>query len=192
MGIIEILGIGAALAMDAFAVSICKGLGMQKINYKRALIIALFFGGFQAAMPLIGWFLGSQFKQYIDSFSHWIAFGLLLFIGGKMIIDVLRGGDDCDDCADSNFDIKELCVMAIATSIDALATGITFSTELAMSIWLAIGIIGILTFIICVGGVIIGNKFGARFKDKATLAGGIVLILIGVKLLLSGLGVINF
>lgn len=191
MGIIEILGLGIALSMDAFAVSICKGLGMKKINYKQALVIAAFFGGFQALMPLIGWLLGSQFQQLIEKYDHWVAFALLLFIGGKMIIDVIRGGDDeCSDCG--RFDVRELFVMAIATSIDALATGIVIAMEPDTSIWLSIAIIGLTTFVICIGGVIIGNKCGSKFKNKATVAGGIILILIGIKILLEHLGVINF
>lgn len=190
MGIIELLGISVALSMDAFAVAVCKGLGMKKINYKQALIIALFFGGFQALMPLIGWALGSQFERYIVDYDHWIAFALLTFIGGKMIFDVIRGGDDCGDCA--RFDVKELFVMAIATSIDALATGIVIALDGDTNIWLAIDLIGAITFVLCVGGVVIGNKFGARFKNKAAVAGGVILILIGLKILLEHLGIINF
>lgn len=192
MGFIEIAGLGVALSMDAFAVSVCKGLGMKKINYGQALIIAGFFGGFQALMPLLGWLLGSRFEQLIESFDHWVAFVLLLFIGGKMIFDVIRGGDDDEDESCSRFDIKELFVMAIATSIDALATGIVLAIEPDTNIWSSIAIIGSITFVICIAGVIIGNKFGSRFKDKASIAGGIILILIGVKILLEHIGVINF
>lgn len=192
MGIIEVLGLGVALSMDAFAVSVCKGLGMKKINYKQALVIAAFFGGFQALMPLIGWLLGSRFQHLIEKYDHWIAFVLLLFIGGKMIIDVIRGGDD-DECAEfERFDIKELFVMAVATSIDALATGIVIAMEPGTNIWFSIAIIGCTTFVICIAGVIIGNKFGTKFKDKAAVAGGVILILIGIKILLEHLGVINF
>lgn len=192
MGIIEVLGLGVALSMDAFAVSVCKGLGMKKINYKQALVIAAFFGGFQALMPLIGWLLGSRFQHLIEKYDHWIAFVLLLFIGGKMIIDVIRGGDD-DECAEfERFDIKELFVMAVATSIDALATGIVIAMEPGTNIWSSIAIIGCTTFVICIAGVIIGNKFGTKFKDKAAVAGGVILILIGIKILLEHLGVINF
>ena len=168
--------------MDAFAVSICKGLGMKKVNIKHALIIALFFGGAQALMPLIGWLLGSQFMVYIESVDHWIAFGLLAFIGGKMIFDVIRGGDECEDCG--CFDIKELFIMAIATSIAIACSG--------DNIWLSITMIGVVTFAMCVGGVFVGNKFGTKYKDKATVAGGIILLLIGLKILLEHLGVINF
>lgn len=192
MGIIEVLGLGVALSMDAFAVSVCKGLGMKKINYKQALVIAAFFGGFQALMPLIGWLLGSRFQHLIEKYDHWIAFVLLLFIGGKMIIDVICGGDD-DECAEfERFDIKELFVMAVATSIDALATGIVIAMEPGTNIWSSVAIIGCTTFVICIAGVIIGNKFGTKFKDKAAVAGGVILILIGIKILLEHLGVINF
>lgn len=192
MGIIEVLGLGIALSIDAFAVSVCKGLGMKKIDYKQALVIALFFGGAQALMPLIGWLLGSQFQHLIERYDHWIAFVLLLFIGGKMIVDVIRGGDD-DECENAaRFDIKELLVMAIATSIDALATGIVLAMEPGTNIWSSMAVIGCTTFVICIGGVIIGNKFGTRFKSKAAVAGGVILILIGVKILLEHLGVINF
>ena len=175
--------------MDAFSVSICKGLGMKKVNIKHALIIALFFGGFQALMPLAGYLLANSFAVYIQSFDHWIAFGLLAFLGGKMIFDTVRGGDDCEECG--CFDIKELFVMAIATSIDAAAAGIALAMDGA-NIWLNITFVGVVTFAMSVGGVFIGNKFGTRFKDKATLAGGIILVLIGVKILLEHLGVINF
>lgn len=175
--------------MDAFAVSLCRGLCMRKINYKHALIIAGLFGGFQAAMPLLGWLLGSQFEKYIVDIDHWIAFGLLLIIGGKMIWDVFEKEENSKESGDLN--IKELLIMAVATSIDALAVGITFAF-LGASIWVSISIIGAITFVLCFAGVIIGNKFGAKFKKKAQLAGGLVLILIGLKILLQHLGVINF
>ena len=186
----EIFLIGVGLSMDAFAAAICRGLSMKKINYRHALIIGLFFGGFQAIMPLIGWLLGTQFASYIESFDHWIAFGLLLFIGGKMIIDVIRGEDE--SCPYVNgLNLKQLTVMAIATSIDALAVGVSFAF-LKTNIFSAIGIIGVTTFVLSFIGVIIGNKFGEKYKNKATLAGGIILVAIGVKILLEHLGVINF
>lgn len=162
---------------------------MRKINYKHALIIAGLFGGFQAAMPLLGWLLGRQFEKYIVDIDHWIAFGLLLIIGGKMIWDVFEKEENSKESGDLN--IKELLIMAVATSIDALAVGITFAF-LGASIWVSISIIGAITFVLCFAGVIIGNKFGAKFKKKAQLAGGLVLILIGLKILLQHLGVINF
>ena len=185
MGFVELFLIGVGLSMDAFAVSLCKGLGMRKLNYKNALIIALFFGGFQALMPLIGWLLGTGFEQYITEFDHWIAFILLAFIGGKMIFDVIKPDDDKCECCEA-LNIKELFVLAIATSIDALAVGITFAF-LKVSIIPAILIIGVTTFVISFGGVAIGNKFGNKFEKKAQLAGGIVLILIGVKILIEHL-----
>lgn len=187
---IEFLLIGAALAMDAFAVSICKGLCMKKVNKKQALIIALFFGVFQAIMPFIGWVLGSQFEQYIVSVDHWIAFVLLAIIGGQMIKEALWGDDEEEVCpVDPKLDIKELVMLAVATSIDALAVGITFAF-LRYPIVQAISVIGVTTFIICIIGVYVGNFFGTKYKKKAELAGGIVLILIGTKILLEHLGIL--
>ncbi len=182
---------GVGLSMDAFAVAICKGLKMQKINYKQLGLIALFFGGFQALMPTLGWFLRTGFNEYIEEIGHWIAFVLLLFIGGKMAIESFK--EDEDDCCGS-FDIKELFVLAIATSIDAMATGIAFPEMGVYSNYnmvLSVFIIGLTTFILSTIGVLIGHKFGAVYKNKAELAGGIILILIGIKILLEGLGVIN-
>ena len=190
MSFIEVLLIGIGLSADAFAVAVCKGLNMRKINYTHALIIALFFGGFQALMPLIGWILGSQFQQYIVSFDHWIAFVLLGFIGGKMIVEALKNEDD-ECCGCKKLDIKELFVMAIATSIDALAVGITFAL-VDVNIWGSITVIGLTTFVLSAIGVVIGNKFGAKYKSKAELAGGVILVLIGLKILLEHLGIISF
>lgn len=187
MGYLEILLTGIALAMDAFAVSICKGIKMPKLRKSHIVIIAVFFGGFQMLMPLIGWLLGSQFVQYISKFDHWIAFALLAFIGVKMAIESFKHEEeDCCKC-DSKLDLKELVVLAIATSIDALAVGITFALYPDINILPSISIIGIVTFVICAGGVVIGHKFGAKFKSKAELLGGIVLVLIGLKLLIEGL-----
>lgn len=199
MGIIEIFLIGVGLSMDAFAVSICKGLSMPRLNSKQMLIIGLFFGGFQALMPLIGWALGTSFESLITPVDHWIAFLLLGFIGAKMIFDAIRGSDDENaDPAESNaaaseqkLDLKELLMMAIATSIDALAVGITFAF-LGISIIEAIIIIGITTFVLSILGVVIGHFFGSRFEKPATIIGGIVLILIGLKILLEHLGIIAF
>ncbi|MBR2613675.1 MAG: manganese efflux pump [Clostridia bacterium] len=187
MGYWEILLTGVALAMDAFAVSICKGIKMPRIRKSHIVIIAVFFGGFQMLMPLIGWLLGSQFVQYISKFDHWIAFALLAFIGVKMAIESFKHEEeDCCKC-DSKLDLKELVVLAIATSIDALAVGITFALYPDINILPSISIIGIVTFVICAGGVVIGHKFGAKFKSKAELLGGIVLVIIGLKLLIEGL-----
>ena len=182
---------GIGLSMDAFAVAICKGLKMQKLNYKQMGLIALFFGGFQALMPLIGWLLGNSFKDYIESFDHWVAFGLLLFIGGKMAIEAFKKDDD--ECCCGCFDIKELLIMAIATSIDALAVGIAFAIDgidTLPQILLSILIVGLTTFVLSAFGVLLGHKFGAVYKSKAELAGGIILILIGTKILLEHLEIL--
>ena len=179
--------------MDAFAVSICKGLSMRKVNKKQCLVIGLFFGGFQALMPFIGWVLGSQFEQYITSIDHWIAFILLGFIGGKMVVEAIKEKDEAVEVGkmDPPLDFKEMFILAIATSIDALAVGITFAF-LQVPIVEAVSIIGITTFVISVIGVYVGNFFGNRYKKKAELAGGIILILIGLKILLEHLGILAF
>ena len=190
MGFVELFLIGVGLSMDAFAVSICKGLNMKKINYKHALIIGGFFGGFQAFMPFLGWALGSQFEQYIESIDHWIAFILLAFIGGKMVYESIKGGDDEESSHEDKLDLKELFILAVATSIDALAAGVTFAF-LEVSIVPSITLIGITTFVISVGGVVIGNRFGSKYKNKAEIAGGIILILIGLKILLEGVGILK-
>ena len=193
MGFIELFLIGVGLSMDAFAVSICKGLGMKRLNMGQALVIGLFFGGFQALMPFVGWALGSQFQDLISPIDHWIAFILLAFIGGKMLVEAIRGGDEesADEPADAKLDLKELFVLAVATSIDALAVGITFAF-LGVNIVEAISIIGATTFVLSVAGVAVGHAFGARYERGATIVGGVVLILIGCKILLEHLGVIAF
>ncbi|MBR3864017.1 MAG: manganese efflux pump [Clostridia bacterium] len=193
MSFIELLIMGVALSMDAFAVSICKGLKMRPFNIKQALLVGLFFGGAQGLMPLIGWFLGKQFESYITSFDHWIAFVLLAFIGIKMIIEALKkdDGEECD-CCETSFKIGELAIMAIATSIDALAVGITFGLLPNVNILSGVSIIGITTFTLCIGGTFIGYKFGSALKNKAEIAGGIVLVLIGLKILLEHLGILVF
>lgn len=191
MGFLEIFLIGIGLSADAFSVAVCKGLNMRKLNLKHTYIIALFFGGFQAIMPLIGYLLGTNFADYIEAFDHWIAFVLLGFIGGKMAIEAIRDKDDDEEEKTDVLKIGELTVMAIATSIDALAVGITFAF-LKVNILLSVLLIGVTTFALSLGGVLIGNKFGAKYKSKAELAGGIILVLIGVKILLEHLGIINF
>ena len=193
MGFIEFFLTGIGLSMDAFAVAICKGLGMRKVNYKQMLLIALFFGGFQALMPLLGWLLGRQFEQYITSVDHWIAFALLVLIGANMLREARKGDDttDGETVYDAPLPLGQLLLMAIATSIDALAVGISFAF-LGVNIWLAIAIIGTTTFLISAAGVFIGNRFGNRYEKRATIAGGIILILLGVKILLEHLGVIAF
>ena len=190
--IIELFLIGVGLSMDAFAVSICKGLGMEKINKKQAFTIGLYFGGFQALMPLIGWFLGIRFQQYITSIDHWIAFILLVCIGGKMVVEAVRDRDHGGVGKKGRpLDYKEMFLLAVATSIDALAVGITFAF-LDTPIIEAIVIIGCTTFVLSIVGVIVGNFFGTRYKKKAEIIGGIILILIGLKILLEHLGILPF
>lgn len=191
MGAAELFLVAAGLSMDAFAVSVCKGLKMKKVNKLHCGIIALFFGGFQALMPLIGWFLGKQFESYITSIDHWIAFLLLVLIGGNMIKESRKKEEEEVIKSDSRLNIKELFVLAVATSIDALAVGITFAF-LKVDILLAVIIIGIITLILSAIGVFIGNIFGIRYKDKAELAGGVILILIGCKILVEHLGILPF
>ena len=192
VGFVELFLIGVGLSMDAFVVSICKGLGMSRLNMRQAAVISLFFGGFQAFMPLIGWALGSQLTDFITPIDHWIAFGLLAFVGGKMLWDAFHEDDEAEGVqTDEKLDLKELLMLAIATSIDALAVGITFAF-LQVAIVPSITIIGLTTFVISFAGVAVGRFFGARFEKPATIVGGVVLILIGVKILLEHLGVIAF
>lgn len=191
--VIELFLLGVGLSMDAFAVSVCKGLGMRKLNKKQALIIGLYFGGFQALMPFVGWLLGSQFQKYITSIDHWIAFILLGFIGGKMMIEAVRewNEEEVVDVMDAPIDHKNMLVLAVATSIDALAVGITFAF-LGTPIVEAITIIGITTMVISIAGVVVGNFFGSRYKSKAEFIGGLILVLLGLKILLEHLGILVF
>ena len=193
MGFVELLLVGVGLSMDAFAVSVCKGLCMKRLNMRQALVIALFFGGFQALMPLIGWALGTQFEQFITPVDHWVAFGLLLIIGAKMLWDSFHGDDDeLLSCAvDGRLDLRELTMMAVATSIDALAVGITFAF-LRVDIVASVVVIGVTTFALSLVGVAVGHRFGARYEKPATVVGGVVLILIGLKILLEHLGILTF
>jgi putative Mn2+ efflux pump MntP len=186
----ELLLTAIALAMDAFAVSACKGLNMRKLNWANAVKIGLFFGGFQAAMPLIGWLLGKQFERLIASVDHWIVFGLLAFIGGKMIYDALKGGEEDACAAEDTLDYKQLVVLSFATSVDALAVGISFAF-LQVAVLPSVGLIGVTTFALSVLGVAAGQRFGAEHQNKATLFGGGVLIAIGLKILLEHLNVIG-
>lgn len=189
MGLAELVLLAVGLSMDAFAVSICKGLGMKKINLKVAVVLGLFFGGFQAGMPVIGWALGSQFMG-ISPIDHWIAFILLAFIGGKMLWEAFTEDEDEDDGKDAEkIDLVEYLILAIATSIDALAVGISFAA-LSVDIVPAVSLIGITTFIFSVAGVAIGHTFGARYEKPATIVGGVVLVLIGLKILLEHLGIL--
>ena len=184
---IELFLMGIGLSMDAFAVSVCKGLGMVKVNKKQTVTIGLFFGGFQALMPFLGWVLGKQFEHYIKSIDHWVAFILLGFIGGKMMVESLKKEEDgVVKKEDMPLNIKEMFVLAVATSIDALAVGITFAF-LETPIVEAITIIGFTTMIISIAGVVVGNFFGGKYKHKAELAGGIILVLLGLKILIEHL-----
>lgn len=187
MTLMELFLIAVGLSMDAFAVSICKGLSLQKMSLRRALLVGAFFGGFQGLMPLLGWVLGSQFEQYIVSVDHWIAFVLLAYLGGKMMWDAFHEDDGAESGGADAFALRELLVMAVATSIDALAVGITFAF-LRVDIVPAVSFIAVITFTLSVFGVWIGQRFGARFKNKATFTGGLILCLIGLKILLEHLG----
>ena len=184
---IELFLIGVGLSMDAFAVSICKGLGMEKVNKKQAFVIGLYFGGFQALMPLIGWFLGIRFQQYITSIDHWIAFVLLGIIGGNMIREALSKDEDQ---LDASLACKTMLLLAVATSIDALAVGITFAFLPGTRIVPAVALIGTITFAFSAAGIRLGSVVGLRFKRKAEFAGGGILILLGTKILLEHLGIL--
>lgn len=191
MTLLEIFLIGIGLSMDAFAVAICKGLAMpNKVDKKGALLIALYFGVFQAVMPALGWLLGSQFARYVTQMAPWIAFVLLAWIGGSMIRESLSK-EEREEEETGSVSHKELLVLAVATSIDALAVGVTFSMlELAVSIGAAVALIGCTTFVISLAGVYVGNVFGEKYKSKAEFVGGAILILIGVKILLERFGVL--
>ncbi len=192
MGFVELLLIGVGLSMDAFAVSICKGLGMQRVNWGHSLVIALFFGGFQALMPLLGWALGSQFAAYVTPVAPWVAFALLAFVGGKMLWDAFHEGEEDEAGQDTDrLDVKELFMLAIATSIDAFAVGLSFAF-LQVDIVSSVAIIGVTTFALSLVGVSAGNIFGSRWERPSTIAGGAILILIGLHTLLDGLGILPF
>ena len=182
MGTWELLVIAIGLSMDAFAVSICKGLSMRKMNWKNAVLAGIYFGGFQSLMPLLGYFLGSRFKDYIVSVDHWIAFILLAIIGISMIKESRESDEEIND----SFDFKTMLVLAIATSIDALAIGVTFAF-LSVNIVPAVSFIGVINFTLSVIGIKIGNVFGSKFKSKAELAGGFILIIMGIKILIEHL-----
>lgn len=185
MGYGALFLIGVGLSMDAFAASICKGLAMGRIRWRQGAVIALLFGGFQALMPLLGWALGRQFEGYITSIDHWIAFLLLGWIGGKMIWDAFHPEEES-----GGFDLRELLALSVATSIDAMAVGVTFAF-LKVTILPAVTIIGCTTCILSLAGVCIGQKFGGALKSKAALAGGVILCFIGLKILLEHLGLLG-
>ena len=181
MGLLELFILAVGLSMDAFAVSVCKGLAMPKISVRKAGIVGLWFGGFQALMPALGYLLGYQFRDKITAIDHWIAFILLGIIGANMIKEACSG--DCEK-EDDSLDIRTMFLLAVATSIDALAVGITLSF-METNIWLDIAIIGVLTFFIAGAGVFVGNIFGSKFKSKAEFARGLILVILGVKILLE-------
>lgn len=229
MSVVELALVAVGLSMDAFAVAICKGLGMARLNLRQAALIAVFFGGFQALMPIAGYVLGAQFAGLIEPIDHWVAFALLVFIGGKMLVDVLAGApagaSPCEACGDASpgepdaavasddaaeqlvrasgvpgvpgdmgdtcvpLDVRGLFMLAVATSIDALAVGITLAF-LQVDIVFAASFIGCVTFALVFAGVVVGHQFGSRWERPSTIAGGVVLILIGTKILLEHLGIL--
>ena len=189
MGFAELFLLAVGLSMDAFAVSICKGLSMKKATLKAGAICGAWFGGFQALMPLIGFFLGSMFAGAIEAFDHWVAFGLLAIIGINMLKEAFCKCEECEN-TDADLSAKAMFIMAVATSIDALAVGISLAMAGDVNIWAAIALIGGFTCAFCTVGVKIGNIFGSRLEDKAQIAGGVILILLGVKILLEHLGVL--
>lgn len=189
MGFVELLLLAVGLSMDAFAVSVCKGLSMKKATLRAQLTCGAWFGGFQALMPLIGFFLGTLFADAIEAFDHWVAFGLLAIIGINMIREALSGDAECDDCG-ADLSVKTMFVMAVATSIDAMAVGISLAMAGDVNILWAVFLIGVTTFALSAAGVGIGNLFGSRFESKAQLCGGVILILLGLKILLEHLGIL--
>ena len=188
---ISVLLIGVSLSMDAFAISVTNGLTLKDFNIRHALWMGLYFGAFQCGMPLLGCLLGSTVSGYVSAWGPYISFFLLAFIGGKMVIEAIREKDEGEEEKTDILKIGELVVLAVATSIDALAVGITFAF-LKVNILFSILIIGVTTFALSLGGVLLGNRFGAKYKNKAEIAGGVILILIGLKILLEHLDVINF
>ncbi len=185
MGLTDLFLIAVGLSMDAFAVAICKGLSVKKVTIKHGLIVGAYFGGFQAGMPLLGYLLGSSFAKYIEAFDHWVAFVLLGIIG----INMIRESREQEEEVNASFGLKAMLPMAVATSIDALAVGISFAFMRVQIGW-AVLFIGVITFTLSAMGVKIGNHFGAKYKSKAELFGGIVLVLLGTKILLEHLGIL--
>ena len=191
MGLIELIILSVGLAMDAFAVSICKGLGMKKVTLKKAGIVGAYFGIFQAGMPLIGYLMGYRFQDKIKAIDHWIAFILLAIIGINMVKESLSK-DDEEEIEESDLSFKSMLILSIATSIDALAVGITFALLDGVSIIPSVTMIGCVTFVISFAGVVVGNRFGNKYEKKAKIFGGVILVLIGLKILLEHLGAVSF
>ena len=190
MGFGELFLLAVGLSMDAFAVSVCKGLSVKKAGLRESMICGSWFGGFQALMPLIGFFLGTLFAEAIEAFDHWVAFGLLAIIGINMLKEALSKDCDCDE-NNADMSVKTMFVMAVATSIDALAVGISLAMAGNVNIVVAVILIGLTTFLFSGAGVKIGALFGNRFEKKAQIAGGIILILLGIKILLEHIGVLS-
>ncbi len=194
MGIVEVLILGIGLSMDAFAVSVCKGLAMRRIKWKNACIVGIWFGAFQAGMPLCGYFLGASFQKYIEAVDHWVALALLSLIGLNMIREAVFG--DEDEGCDCSVKAKNMIAPAFATSIDALVVGIAMAMAResgeGLNVFISVSIIGAVTFALCVAGVKIGGVFGTKYKKCAEIAGGVILILIGIKTVLEHLHIINF
>ena len=186
MSLTELFIIAVGLSMDAFAVSVCKGLAMPRMNWKGAFIVGLYFGGFQAAMPLLGYFLGSSFSSAIRAYDHWVAFILLALIGANMVKESFSREEECSN---ADLDVRNMVLLAVATSIDALAVGVTFAF-LNVDILPAVSFIGTVTFLLSIIGVKAGNAFGCRYKSKAEFTGGVILILMGLKILLEHLGIL--
>ena len=191
MGLGELLLLALGVSMDAFAVSICKGLAMKKATLKEGAICGAWFGGFQAMMPLIGFFLGALFAEAIQAIDHWVAFVLLAFIGANMLKEAFGKEAECCEC-DNNADlsVKTMFIIAVATSIDALAVGISLAMAGNVNIVAAVALIGAFTFVMSAIGVKVGNVFGSKFEKKAQMAGGFILILLGTKILLEHLGIL--
>ena len=189
MTFLELLLIAVGVSMDAFSVSICKGLTTKRFSLKMALTCGLWFGAFQALMPVVGFFLGAQFARFIESVDHWIAFGLLFLIGANMIREAIVSKEDSKQT--NALDFRTMLLLAVATSIDALAVGVSFAC-IQVELWSSVALIGLTTFVFSVVGVKIGNVFGTKFKKNAEVFGGIILILIGLKILLEHLGVLAF
>lgn len=185
--IVSAVLLGVGLSMDAFAVSVCKGLAVGKVKASHMAIAGAWFGGFQMLMPIIGYFLGSSFHSYIEKYDHWVAFILLVLIGINMLREALSKKDDGEEDANASFGFKTMFVMAVATSIDALAVGIALAMEPETNIWLSVACIGITTFLLSAAGVKIGSVFGNKFKKKAEITGGIILIVLGAKILIEHL-----
>jgi len=190
MGFGELMLLAVGVSMDAFAVSICKGLAMKKATLKAGLTCGIWFGGFQALMPLIGFFLGTLFAGAIEAVDHWVAFVLLGFLGVNMLKEAFSKDCDCCENHDADLSVKTMFVMAVATSIDALAVGISLAMAGGVNIWLSVILIGLCTCGFCTAGVKIGNVFGSKFEDKAQMAGGAILIMLGTKILLEHLGIL--